>query len=115
MALRPEDTLKLRIRPRQLALLVALDAQRNLRRAAAAVSISQPAATKLLAQLEADLGLPLFERSARGMAPTAYGATMIRHAQVVRGVERLGMVRAQKFVLPASVNVPPVNCRLLAK
>ena len=83
MALRPEDTLKLRIRPRQLALLVALDAQRNLRRAAAAVSISQPAATKLLAQLEADLGLPLFERSARGMAPTAYGATMIRHAQVV--------------------------------
>ena len=84
MALRPEDTLKLRIRPRQLALLVALDAQRNLRRAAAAVSISQPAATKLLAQLEADLGLPLFERSARGMAPTAYGATMIRHAQVVR-------------------------------
>jgi DNA-binding transcriptional LysR family regulator len=83
MALRSEATLRLRIRTRQLTLLAALDTQRNLRRAAAAINISQPAATKLLAQLEEDLGLPLFERSARGMQPTVYGATMIRHARAV--------------------------------
>lgn len=83
MRLRSESSLRFRIRARQLALLVALDEQRNLRRAAAAVSISQPAATKLLHQLESDLGLPLFERSARGMQPTDYGAAMIRHARAV--------------------------------
>lgn len=83
MALRPEPSLRLRIRTRQLALLVALDEQHNLRRAAAAVAISQPAATKLLHQLEGDLGLPLFERTTRGMQPTAYGTTMIRHARAV--------------------------------
>ncbi len=83
MALRPESSLRLRVRTRQLALLVALDEQRNLRRAAAAVNISQPAATKLLRQLEGDIGLPLFERTAHGMQPTGYGATMIRHARAV--------------------------------
>jgi DNA-binding transcriptional LysR family regulator len=64
-------------------LLALLDAQRNLGRAATAMNISQPAATKLLLQLEDALGERLFERSARGMEPTAQGEVLIRYAKRV--------------------------------
>lgn len=80
-----EWKLRRQIRMSHLLLLQALDAQGSLRRAADTLSVSQPAATKLLAQLEALLGLPLFERSARGMRPTQYGRIMIRHAQAALG------------------------------
>src|SRR6266542_6070228 len=62
-----------RVKPRQLALVVALSQRRSLRQAAADIAISQPAATKLLADLEATFGVALFERHAWGMQPTIYG------------------------------------------
>jgi DNA-binding transcriptional LysR family regulator len=79
----PDAALLLRVRTRQLLLLALLDAQRNLGRAAAAMNISQPAATKLLLQLEDALGERLFERRARGMEPTAHGEVLIRYAKRV--------------------------------
>jgi len=74
---------RLRIKSRQVMLLDALDEHRNLRRAAAAIHTTQPAATALLQQLEAGLGVMLFERHARGMEPTVYGEVMIRYARGV--------------------------------
>lgn len=70
-----------RIKLRQLALVRMLGETGNLRRAAAAMHVAQPAATKLLADLEAVLGVSLFERSRGGMAPTIYGEALIRHAR----------------------------------
>lgn len=72
---------RLRIKSRQVMLLDALDEHRNLRRAAAAIHTTQPAATALLQQLEEGLGVRLFERHARGMEPTVYGEVMIRYAR----------------------------------
>ncbi|SHI07896.1 LysR family transcriptional regulator [Pollutimonas bauzanensis] len=77
----PPPSLLLRLRTRQLALLSMLDAERNLGRAAAALNISQPAASKLLQQAEDTFGVPLFERQARGMAPTPYGEVLVRYAR----------------------------------
>ncbi len=74
---------RLRIKSRQVMLLDALDEHRNLRRAAAAIHTTQPAATALLQQLEEGLGVALFERHARGMEPTVYGEVMIRYARGV--------------------------------
>ena len=72
-----------RLKLRQLLLLRALRDSGNLRRSAAALNLTQPAATRMLQELEATLGLRLFERSPRGMAPTPYGEAMIRHAGAV--------------------------------
>ena len=72
-----------RLKLRQLVLLQALGENGNLRRSAAALSLTQPAATRMLQELEETLGLKLFERSPRGMAPTSYGEAMIRHAGAV--------------------------------
>jgi len=70
-----------RIKLRQLLLVAALDERRSLRKAAADLAMTQPAATKLLRALEDAFGLPLFTRHAWGMLPTAYGETLARYAR----------------------------------
>jgi DNA-binding transcriptional LysR family regulator len=75
--------LLLRLRTRQLALATLLDTERNLGRAASALSISQPAASKLLQQMEDTLGVRLFERLSRGMMPTPSGEVLVRYARSV--------------------------------
>jgi DNA-binding transcriptional LysR family regulator len=72
-----------RVRTRHLLLLAGLGDHRNMRRAAAELGMSQPAATKLLQQLEEALSTKLFTRHARGMEPTLYGEVMVRHARGV--------------------------------
>lgn len=71
-----------RLKTRQLMLLIAIDEEGNIHRAAETLAMSQPAASKLLKDLEDMLGVPLFERLPRGMRPTWYGETMIRHARI---------------------------------
>jgi len=74
--------IRARLKTRQLLLLVALAEEGNIHRAAQVLNMSQPAASKLLKDLEDVLEVPLFERLPRGMRPTWYGETMIRHARV---------------------------------
>ena len=68
------------MKTRQLLLLVHLDRERSLLHAADAAGMSQPAASKLLRELEDAMGVVLFERHARGVEPNAYGAIVIRQA-----------------------------------
>ncbi|WOB10339.1 LysR family transcriptional regulator [Piscinibacter gummiphilus] len=74
--------IRARLKTRQLLLLVALAEEGNIHRAAQVLNMTQPAASKLLKDLEDVLEVPLFERLPRGMRPTWYGETMIRHARV---------------------------------
>lgn len=71
-----------RLKTRQLLLLIAICDEGNIHRAAEVLNVSQPAASKLLKDLENVLGVPLFDRLPRGMRPTWYGETMIRHARI---------------------------------
>ncbi|MCR9220974.1 MAG: LysR family transcriptional regulator [Alphaproteobacteria bacterium] len=66
---------------RQLRLLVAVAETGSMVRAGEAIGLSQPAVTKSIRDLETDLGAPLFERGNRGVKPTIYGETLVRHAQ----------------------------------
>jgi len=70
-----------RLKTRHLLLLVHLYEQRSVLRAAEAANMTQPAASKLLAEMEDLLGVSLFERHARGVEPTDYGLVMIRRAR----------------------------------
>ncbi len=73
----------LKISSRQVMLLNALDEHRTMRRAALSMHTTQPTASILLQQLEARLGVKLFERRPRGMEPTIYGEVLIRYARGV--------------------------------
>ncbi len=77
----PDWHLRARLKARQLALLVAIADHRSLRRAAQVIAVTQPAATRMLGELEDALGVPLFDRVAWGMQATAYGETLIRYAR----------------------------------
>ena len=77
----PDWFLKVRLKLRHLQLFLALDDHRNLHRAAASLAMSQPAASKLLGELEGRLGVQLFERHSRGIEPNWYGEVAVRHAR----------------------------------
>jgi DNA-binding transcriptional LysR family regulator len=51
--------------------------------AARELAVSQPAVTKSVRKLEEQLGVPLFDRRARGMALTASGAALLGHARTI--------------------------------
>jgi DNA-binding transcriptional LysR family regulator len=78
----PNWFLRARLKTRQLLLLIALDDHRNIHRASEALCMTQPAASKQLKDLEDMLEVRLFERLPRGMEPTLFGETMIRHARM---------------------------------
>ncbi|HEX7932664.1 MAG TPA: LysR family transcriptional regulator [Paraburkholderia sp.] len=69
-----------RLRFRHLQLLELLGRTRNLRIAAEQMHITQPAATKILSDLEAMFGAALFERLPREMKPTDLGTLSVRYA-----------------------------------
>jgi len=72
-----------RLKPQQLMLLNRILELGTMHRAAEALHMSQPAATKLLQDLEDALQSPLFTRHARGMEPTAAGLRAGQHAKFV--------------------------------
>src|SRR5881396_992979 len=74
--------IRARLKTRQLMLLTAICDEGNIHRAAEILNMSQPAASKLLKDLEDMLGVSLFERQPRGMRPNWYGETMIRHVSL---------------------------------
>ncbi len=55
----------------------------NLRRAAVQLHVSQPALTQSIKSLEQGLGVVLFERSARGVALTAFGRALLPRARMM--------------------------------
>ena len=84
-----DRVLRSNLKLKHLQLLVALDEFRHLGKAAEFLSVTQPAVSKTLAEIERLVGFPLFERSTRGSVPTAYGESLIRFARsVLAGYER---------------------------
>lgn len=70
-----------RLKLRQLSLLQAIDRHRTLSRVAAEMQLSQPAITKALHEVEDIFGSTLFERSSRGLVPTAAGDAVLHYAR----------------------------------
>ncbi|MGL5490018.1 MAG: LysR family transcriptional regulator, partial [Shewanella sp.] len=78
-----ERHLTSRLKFKYLKLLVTVGEQQNIFRAAQILNMAQPAATKIIRDIEIALNLSLFERSSRGVVPTLYGEILIKHAKLV--------------------------------
>ncbi|TNJ47776.1 LysR family transcriptional regulator [Phaeobacter sp. B1627] len=72
-----------RLKPSQLRLVRSIHDTGKLQLAAEAVNMTQPSASRLLADIEAEVGGALFDRQPRGMTATALGEAFVRHAQVI--------------------------------
>ena len=69
-----------RLQWRHLRLIHVIGAHGQLSRAAESLSITQPAASRMLAEIETELGHALFHRTPKGMTATPIGEVLIRHA-----------------------------------
>ncbi|MBY6153793.1 LysR family transcriptional regulator [Vannielia litorea] len=82
---------------RQIEALMAVVETGSVSRAAVMLRISQPAASKLIAHLEEDAGMQLFERSSGRLVPTERGMRLYEEAdrifgsvdQLARAVDRI--------------------------
>ncbi|MGV6475274.1 LysR family transcriptional regulator [Azotobacter vinelandii] len=70
-----------RLRYKHLHMLVVLGSSQNLHRASQTLNMSQPAATRMLHEIEEMFGCELFERLPRGMRPTALGQELLLFAK----------------------------------
>ncbi|TKD50672.1 LysR family transcriptional regulator [Sphingomonas baiyangensis] len=122
---------------RQLRAFLAIAETGSIGRAAERVHLTQPAISRTLAEMERRLGHRLFERHARGMAPTAAGETLLPYARLMifeaeqarraldaldgleRGVVRVGAVGTiVRGLLPGVVrtllaNAPGLSCSII--
>jgi DNA-binding transcriptional LysR family regulator len=108
------------LKTRHMVLLVELGRHGSIMHAAEAANLTQPAASKLLGELEHALGVQLFERLPRGVAPTSYGRVLIRragaalaemdaaHQEVVELLSGLrGRVAIGTVLTPSTTLIPP--------
>lgn len=72
-----------RLRIRQLHILAELHRTRNLTHTASRLNMTQSALSKWLAELEKELGVPLFERHAKGLTPTPISDMLNVHAKAI--------------------------------
>src|SRR6218665_2559985 len=70
-----------RLRLKHWARLAALSDMPVLAKAASAVSVTQPSATKMLADIELAFNFQLFERHSRGLRPTPLGEEVVAFAR----------------------------------
>jgi LysR family transcriptional activator of glutamate synthase operon len=68
---------------RQLRYVVALAEERSFTRAASKVLVAQPALSQQIAKLEAELGVPLVDRTTRRVGMTEAGERLVEHARRV--------------------------------
>ena len=117
-----------RLKLRDLRILAAVAKAGSMASAARQLSVSQPAVSKAVADLEATLRARLFDRTPHGIEPTIYGAAMLRRAaaaldelsQGAADLEHLsnpeaGELRFNCNEVLASGIVPIILQRLLAK
>ncbi|MBB2895031.1 LysR family transcriptional regulator [Pseudomonas sp. AS2.8] len=108
-----------RLRLRQLRLLIALDEEGSLHKAAERIAISQPGATKALHEIESTLGATLFLRTHQGLQPNDLGRCVIRYARLIESdlahlrEEMLGILQGEGGRLAVGVIMGAVP-RLIA-
>lgn len=101
----------LSLKPVQLRLIVAIAEHGQLQIAAADTAMTQPAASRMLSEIERGMGTALFHRRPKGMEPTEAGQIVIRRARVMlREMRTLASeVRGLREGFVGSVNVGAVT------
>lgn len=81
---RSDTLLRKGLKLSHLRLLAALAEAEHLTQAAAAIGVTQPAASRLIAEIERIIGAPVHERTGRGIGLTALGRALALRSQRIR-------------------------------
>jgi len=96
------DRIGSRIKLRDLHVLLAVAERGSMTGAAAQLSISVPVVSKTVADMERVLGVQLFDREARGIAPTIYGRALLDSSVAVFDDLRRGIKEIQFLSDPSA-------------
>jgi DNA-binding transcriptional LysR family regulator len=77
-----ESQIGRRLKLRDLHVLQTVVQRGSMAKAAQQLGVSQPAVSEVISNLEHGLGVRLVDRSARGIEPTIYGATLLKRSVV---------------------------------
>jgi DNA-binding transcriptional LysR family regulator len=78
-----DERIARRLKLRDLYTLQAVMQCGSMAKAAEHLAVSQPAISKAITEIERTLGVPLFDRTARGVTPTAYGQALLRRGHSI--------------------------------
>lgn len=95
-----------RIKLRHLQCFLEVARRRSMVGAADALSITQPAVSKTIRELEEILGARLLERSKKGVVPTAVGEVFLEHAGASVAALRQGLGRVTQTLADGGILVP---------
>lgn len=93
------------ISPKQLRMFLALSESLNFSKTAEQLFMTQPSLSKVIRDLEATLGLALFERTTRSVRLTAGGAQLATIARTIVGEYEAGLQRLQSSAQQAAVQL----------
>lgn len=79
----PKPPSRLMLKPAQLRLIHEIAQHGQLQMAAETCAMTQPAASRMLAEIERQVDAKLFLRQPKGMEPTEIGQTVLRRARVI--------------------------------
>lgn len=96
------DRIGRRIKLRDLHVLHAVAQAGSMTKAAGELAISVPVVSKAIAELEHTVGVPLLDRSPKGVEPTAYGRALLRRGLAAFDELRQG-VRDIEFLADPTV------------
>jgi len=97
-----DDRLRRRLKLRDLDTLLAVAHCGSMAKAAGQLSISQPAVSKAISDIERTLGIPLFDRKAQGVEPTLYGRALLKWAVAVFDDVKQGVRELEFLTDPTS-------------
>lgn len=110
------DLLDGRIKLRHLTCFLEVARLKSVSGAASMLGLSQPAASKTIQELEAILGVELFDRSRRNLVPTSFGEVFLRYAGASITALKQGMQSVTQAEAAVSFTVgalPTVSARIL--
>ena len=126
--IKDESYIGRRIRLRDLHVFFVVTQRGSMAKAAADLGVTQPAVSRIVADLEHALGVRLLDRSAQGVEPAVYGRALLRHSgvafdeikQAIREIEFLANpnVGEVRIGCPESITaaiLPPVIERLFER
>ena len=105
------------IDPRHLEQLAVIVETGTLQQAATSIGTSQPALSRMISNLEARIGMPLFERNTRPLTPTAIGLELAQQGRSIRtarlrATEMLDL-GARGYFGVLKLGAPPFMCKNL--
>jgi DNA-binding transcriptional LysR family regulator len=91
-----------RIKLRDLQIFLTVTQHGSMARAAAHLGVSQPSVSGVIADLEHTLGVPLFDRSSRGVKPTMYALAMMDRSVAAFDELKQGIRTLENLADPAA-------------